>query len=144
MSTQAVNNAKAGAEVYHGSELCKQKALELLEEMGLPRGLLPLHGLEQFGHVRATGFVWLKRKKKLEYHFKSIGRLVCYAPEVTAYIEKYRMKKASGVKVKELLMWISMSGMAFNDPPKGTIYCQSALGIGMSFPVQAFEMVCEE
>eukprot|EP01018_Ginkgo_biloba_P024177 Gb_40920 [translate_table: standard] len=139
MSTQVVKDGRAGAEVYHGSEMCKQKALQLLEEMGLPRGLLPLHGLEECGYVKATGFVWLKRKKKLEHRFKTTGKLVSYAPEVTAYVEKYKMKNVSGVKAKELRMWIPLTDMTIDDPSTQMIYCKSALGIGMSFPVQAFE-----
>ena len=32
------------AEIYTGDDLCRQKSIDLLEELDLPRGLLPMDG----------------------------------------------------------------------------------------------------
>lgn len=140
MALQLGNDQRAGAEIYHGSEMCKQKSMELLAELGLPKGLLPLEELEETGYVKETGFVWLKQKKKTEHQFKKIGKMVQYGAEITAYVEKYKMKKLTGVKSKELILWITISEISIDDPSSGKIYFKSATGIGKSFPVSAFEI----
>jgi hypothetical protein len=47
--------------------------MELPEEVGLPKGLLPIEEVEEYGCVRETSFVWLK---KIEHQFKKIGKVV--------------------------------------------------------------------
>ena len=32
----------SASEIYHGDEICQEKSKFLLEEVGMPRGLLPL------------------------------------------------------------------------------------------------------
>ena len=139
------DDQKAGAEIYHGSEICKQKGLELLEQVGLPKGLILLDELEECGYVRETGFVWLKRNKKIEHEFKTIGKLVQYGAEISGYVEQQKMKKVSGVKSKELLVWITISEISIDDPSSGKICFKSAIaGIKKSFPVGAFEIAENE
>lgn len=75
-------------EYYTGNDMCELKSKELLKEVGLPNGLLPLKDIEECGILRDTGFVWLKQKKKIDHKFEKIGKLVSYAPEVTAYVEQ--------------------------------------------------------
>ncbi|OUZ99893.1 Protein of unknown function DUF538 [Macleaya cordata] len=88
MASKAIENYRKNAEIFNSSEAqCKQKSLEILEELSLPKGLLPLHDLPD---------VWLKQKKKKEYFFPSIGTTVSYAPEVTAFVENRRIKKLTG------------------------------------------------
>ena len=137
-TVKTVESQREGAEIYHGAELCKQKSMELLEEVQLPRGLLPLQ-LEEVGYNRETGFVWLKQKKRIDHSFKKIGRLVSYAPEVTAFVENRRMKKMTGVKSKELLIWITLSDMYIDDPASGKITFKTPSGLSRTFPVSAFE-----
>ena len=136
---QTIDAHREGAEIYHGGEICKMKSMELLELFHLPRGLLPLDELEEVGYNRETGFVWLKQKKRTDHTFKKIGRLVSYAPEVTAFVEERRMKKMTGVKSKELLIWISLSDMFIDDPASGKITFKTPAGLTRSFPVSAFE-----
>ena len=41
---------REGAAIYTGDDLCRQKSIELLEELNLPRGLLPMDGnVEELG-----------------------------------------------------------------------------------------------
>ncbi|KAD2394319.1 hypothetical protein E3N88_41296 [Mikania micrantha] len=47
--------------------------------------------------------------------------LVQYAAEVTAVVEKFKIKKLTGVKSKELLLWITLSEIGVDDPPTGKI-----------------------
>lgn len=140
MALQVANDQRSGAEIFHGTEICKQKSMDLLADMGLPKGLLSLEDLEETGYVKETGFVWLKQKKKTEHYFKKIGKMVQYGTEITAYVEQRKMKKLTGVKSKELLLWITISEISIDDSSSGKIYFKSATGIGKSFPTSAFEI----
>ncbi|OAY42416.1 uncharacterized protein LOC110623063 [Manihot esculenta] len=131
---------KAKAEVYYGDEICQEKTKLLLKEVGLPNGLLPLRDIIECGIVMETGFVWLKQKKSITHKFDKVGRLASYAPEVTAFVERGKIKKLTGVKTKELLIWVSLSDIYLNDPPNGKIVFQVPSGIHRSFPCSAFEV----
>ncbi|KAL1350737.1 hypothetical protein HN51_014753 [Arachis hypogaea] len=131
---------KARSEVYHGDEMCQVKSKELLKEIELPNGLLPLKDMEECGYDRGTGFVWLKQKKPYTHKFEKIGKLVSYAAEVTAQVEKGKIKKLTGVKTKEILLWVSLSDIYVDDPPTGKITFKTPAGLFRSFPVSAFEI----
>ncbi|XP_057830872.1 uncharacterized protein LOC131041706 [Cryptomeria japonica] len=144
MASHGLKDERSGAEVYYGAEMCYKKSLELLEAMDLPKGLLPLKDLEETGYVKETGFVWLKQKKPFEHYNKKTGKTVFYGTELTSYVGKRSMKKMTGVKSKELLFWIHITEMAINDPSSKKIYFKSNLGIGKSFPIDAFQLEDEE
>ncbi|GMI85053.1 SVB-like [Hibiscus trionum] len=129
----------SASEIYHGNEICQEKYKCLLEEMGFPRGLLPLKDIEECGYVKDTGFVWLKQKKSTTHKFDKIGKLTSYATEVTSVIEKNRIRKLNGVKSKELLIWVTLSEIAVDDPPTGKITFKTPAGLSRSYPVSAFE-----
>ncbi|XP_057469047.1 uncharacterized protein LOC130758223 [Actinidia eriantha] len=130
----------SASEIYHGNNICQEKSKFLLKEMGLPNGLLPLEDMVECGYVKDTGFVWLKQKKKSEHKFQKIGRLTSYATEVTAYVEPNKIKKLTGVKAKELLIWVTLSDIYVDDPLTGKITFKSTTGLSRSFPVSAFEV----
>ncbi|KAL5989964.1 hypothetical protein ACLOJK_010859 [Asimina triloba] len=141
MSSQTtIESYRENAEIYTGDAICKQKSIELLEELHLPRGLLPLDDILEVGYNRDAGFVWLRQKAKRDHVFRKIGKTVSYAPEVTAFVEERRMKKMTGVKSKELLIWISLSEMFIEDPATGKITFKTPAGLGRTFPVSAFEL----
>ncbi len=131
---------KANAEIYYGDETCQVKSKFLLTEVGLPNGLLPLQDIEECGYVKETGFVWLKQKKKITHKFEKIGRFASYEPEITAYVEPNKIKKLTGVKTKELLLWISLSEIYVADPPTGKITFKTPTGLYRTFPTSAFEL----
>ncbi|XVF27331.1 hypothetical protein REPUB_Repub14bG0098100 [Reevesia pubescens] len=126
------------AEIYHGAAPCKQKSLELLGEYRLPKGLLPLNDVVEVGHNRTTGFVWLKQQKRLECKFKAIGKNVSYETEVTALVEDRRMRRLTGVKTKELLIWVAISDISVDDS-NSKITFANPTGLSRTFPVAAFE-----
>ncbi|KAK6915691.1 Protein of unknown function DUF538 [Dillenia turbinata] len=130
---------KANAEVYHGDEICQEKTKLFLKEAGLPNGLLPLKDIEEVGYAREAGFVWLKQKNKIEHKFEKIGRLVQYATEVTAYGEPGKIKKLTGVKAKELLIWVTLTEISA-DTSNGKIIFKSQAGLSKSFPESAFQI----
>ncbi|XVE51606.1 hypothetical protein DITRI_Ditri02bG0055100 [Diplodiscus trichospermus] len=132
------------AEVYNGAALCKQKSQELLGECRLPKGLLPLNDIVEVGHNRTTGFVWLKQRKSLEYRFKAVGKNVSYDTEVTAFIEDRRLRRLTGVKAKELLIWVTISDIYVEESNPSKITFASSTGLSRSFPVAAFEAEEEE
>ncbi|KAK8949774.1 hypothetical protein KSP40_PGU013728 [Platanthera guangdongensis] len=127
-----------GGEILRGADLCYQHTMDLLEELGFPKGVMPLKDLVECGLVRSTGFVWMNLKAPYEHFFKGTGTRVSYAKEVTAYVEKGRMKKMTGVKSKNMLLWVPIVEMSsLNDGRK--IYFKTSVGIGRSFPTSAFE-----
>lgn len=142
-SQSMIDTHREGAEVYHGAEICEKQSMSLLEELHLPRGLLPLAFMEEVGYNRGTGFVWLRQAKPTTHVFKAIGRTVSYAAEVTAFVEDRRMKRMTGVKSRELLIWVSLSDMYIDNPESKRITFRTSAGLGRSFPVSAFE-VAEE
>ena len=96
--------------------------------MGLPNGLLPLQDIEECGYVKETGFVWLRQKRSITHKFEKIGKLVSYATEVSAYIEHKKIKRLSGVKAKELLIWVTLNEIFVDDPPTDKITIKSLTG----------------
>ncbi|XP_039145898.1 uncharacterized protein LOC120283318 [Dioscorea cayenensis subsp. rotundata] len=139
MASQAIESHRKGAEIVKGDVACKKKAAEVLGELGLPNGLFPLDDIKEFGYNRAGGFIWLVQKKK-EHTFKKIKQVVSYATEVTAFVEKGKMMKISGVKTRELLLWLSVVEMYIEDPSSGKITFKTGTGLSDSFPVSAFEL----
>ncbi|KAG8385287.1 hypothetical protein BUALT_Bualt03G0026300 [Buddleja alternifolia] len=139
MSSQQIATHRENAQVYTGEALCKQKSLELLQKMRLPRGLLPLDDIVEVGYNEGSGFVWLKQKKSKTHVFRSISRSVWYDTEVTAFVDDRRMKRLTGVKSKELLIWVGIGDISIEDPNSGKITFSTPTGISRSFPVSAFE-----
>lgn len=139
-----IESNREGAEIFSGHDICKQKSSELLRELHLPSGLLPLSDLEEVGYNRASGFVWLRQKKPTTHNFKKIGKLTSYAGEVTAFVEPRRMKKLTGVKSKEILIWITLSEFSIDESDLGRITFKTPAGLSRTFPVSAFEEVEEE
>ncbi|KAK4844602.1 hypothetical protein QYF36_022204 [Acer negundo] len=129
---------RAGAEIVHGSEECYRHSVELLEELGFPKGVLPLKDLEECGRVRETGFVWMKQKAPYEHFFERTNTRVSYAVEVTAYVEKLKMKKMTGVKSKQVFLWVPITEMSMDDLASKKIHFKTPMGIGKSFPITAF------
>ncbi|KAK4365551.1 hypothetical protein RND71_016909 [Anisodus tanguticus] len=129
---------RAGAEIVCGAEECLGHSVELLKELGFPMGVLALKDLEECGRVRETEFVWMKQKAPYEHYFVATKTLVSYGTEVTAYVEKGRMKKMTGVKSKQLFMWVPIVEMSIEDPAQNKINFKTPIGIGKSFPLTAF------
>jgi hypothetical protein len=129
---------KAKAEVYYGDEICREKFMLLLSEMGFPDRLLILKDIEECGYVKEIGFVWLKHKQKREFRFDNV--VVCYDTEVTAYFEPKKIKKLTGVKAKEFLIWITLSEIYVKekDPPARWITFKTPAGLSKSFPISVF------
>lgn len=129
---------KAKAEVYYGDEICREKFMLLLSEIGLPDGLLILQDIEECGYVKEIGFVWLKHKQKKQYRFDNI--LVCYDTEVTAYVEPNKIKNLTGVKAREFLIWITLSEIFVRNPPARWITFKTTAGLSKSFPTSVFTL----
>ncbi|KAJ8549486.1 hypothetical protein K7X08_033193 [Anisodus acutangulus] len=129
---------KEGAIVKKGHEEGLKMAVSLLEEFGLPMGLLPLADVIEVGFVKNTGYMWILQNKKVEHKFKIISKQVSYDTNINGYIDKKRIKKLKGVKAKELMLWPPVSEISVDDPPTGKIQFKSLAGITKTFPVEAF------
>ncbi|XP_072958054.1 uncharacterized protein [Typha angustifolia] len=140
MASQAIINHREGAEIFQGDILCKNKSIKMLEELSLPKGLLPLEDIEEFGYNRTAGFVWFVQKKKKDHTFKKIKQVVSYAPEVTAFVEKGKLKKITGVKTREMMLWLTVVEVFIQDPTLGKITFKTGTGLSDSFNVSAFEL----
>ncbi|EEE54097.1 hypothetical protein OsJ_00845 [Oryza sativa Japonica Group] len=132
MGSQAIEAHREGAEVYHGAALCAENAVELLAEIHMPLGLLPLADMEEVGYNRATG------RRAITHTFKQISRQVSFAAEVTAFVEDRRMKRVTGAKTKELLIWVSLSDMFIDKDDASKITFKTPTGLGRTYPVDAF------
>ncbi|PSS33580.1 Protein of unknown function DUF538 protein [Actinidia chinensis var. chinensis] len=129
---------KEGGIVKNGHEEGLKMAISILEEFGLPLGLLPLADVVEVGFVKATGYMWIVQNKNVEHKFKMISKLVSYDKEITGYVEKKRIKKLKGVKANELMLWPPVSQITVDEPPTGKIQFKSLAGITKTFPVEAF------
>ncbi|KAL6349091.1 hypothetical protein AAG906_033747 [Vitis piasezkii] len=129
---------RAGAEIVYGSEACFNHSISLLEELGFPKGVLPLQDLVECGRVRETGFVWMKQKAPYEHFFTGTNTRVSYSMEVTAYVEKFKMKKMTGIKSKQVFLWVPITEMSIDDPASQKIHFKTPVGIGKAFPLVAF------
>ncbi|XP_044496443.1 uncharacterized protein LOC123218855 [Mangifera indica] len=136
---QLIENHRDAAEIYHGEALCRQKVGELLEEICLPKGLFPTAVVE-IGCNRSSGFVWAKHKKQVQYKFKRINKTISYDVEVAAFFEKHRLRNITGVRTKELLLWVNISDIVINDPSSGKIKFQVPNGMCRMLPTSAFEL----
>jgi hypothetical protein len=139
MASQAIEEHRAGADVHTAD--CELRAREFLVELGLPDGLLPLPSLVEVGYNRATGFVWLRQSQSggLTHTFDAIGKQVWYDAEVTAFVEPGRMHGMTGVKSKEMFIWVTLCEIVIS--PSGTkIVFRTPAGLGRAFPVAAFQL----
>ncbi|XP_051114202.1 uncharacterized protein LOC127239884 [Andrographis paniculata] len=145
-SKKPQEDQRAGAEIIHGAEECYNHSLTLLNDLGFPKGVLPLKDLEECGLVRGTRFVWMKQKAPYEHFFAGTNTLVRYDTEVTAYVEKGKMKKMTGVKSKQLFLWVPIVEMSIEESSGGVdrIYFKTPMGVGKSFPITAFMDADEE
>ncbi|EER96122.1 uncharacterized protein LOC8069153 [Sorghum bicolor] len=137
-----IESHRSGAEVVSGDDaMCRKKSVELLEELSLPKGLLPMEDLQEFGYNRATGFMWLvQRKKKVEHTFKKIKQTVSYASEVTAFVEKGKLRKITGVKTKELMLWLSVVEVYVPETSPENVTFKTGTGLSDSFNAAAFAL----
>ncbi|KAG9446594.1 hypothetical protein H6P81_012722 [Aristolochia fimbriata] len=129
---------KAGGVVSKGEEEGKKMAFSILEEFGMPMGLLPLGEVVEVGFVKQTGYMWIVQKNKVEHMFKMISKLVSYDTNITGLVEKNKIRKLKGVKAKELILWPPVNEITVDDPPTGKIHFKSLAGVTKTFPVDAF------
>ncbi|KAK7328548.1 hypothetical protein VNO77_22659 [Canavalia gladiata] len=142
-SRSTLVNEREGAEIVYGHEDCYRHSMELLQELGFPKGVLPLKDLVECGRVKETGFVWMKQKAPSEHFFEGTKTLVSYGVEVTAYVENFKMKKMSGIKSKQVFVWVPIVEMTIDGAMGKKILFKTPMGIGKSYPVKAF-MTFEE
>lgn len=110
----------------------------MLNEFGLPLGLLPLADVIEVSFVRNTDYMRILQKKKVEHNFKLIGKLVSYDTEINGYMLKKKIKKLKGVKAKELMLWPPVNEINIDETLNGKIHFKSLAGITKTFPVEAF------
>ncbi|KAL5728221.1 hypothetical protein ACHQM5_001333 [Ranunculus cassubicifolius] len=137
--SKITEETRAKAELTYGDEPCRERAKDLLKEVGLPTGLLPLKDIIECGYVKETGFVWLKQKNQMLHKWEKLGKIGIYEAEITGYVDKNKIKKMTGLKVKELLIWITVSEVSVEDPNSGRITFKIPAGLYRTFPATAFE-----
>ncbi|XP_042484052.1 uncharacterized protein LOC122064423 [Macadamia integrifolia] len=126
---------RAGAEIVRGKEACERFSAELMKELGFPSGVLPTGELVECGRVRSTGFVWWKCKAAYEHFNVATNTKNSYAAETMAYVEKGRMKKMTGCKAKQMMVWVPITEMYIDG---NKISFKSSMGVGKSFPIISF------
>ncbi|KAL8556526.1 hypothetical protein ACS0TY_004103 [Phlomoides rotata] len=58
---------------------------------------------------------------------------------ITTFVEGRRMKHLTGVKCKELLIWVTISYISILDPSNGKMVFATPTGLSRSYLVSAFE-----
>lgn len=129
---------REGGVVKKGHEEALKFSISLLEEFGLPLGLLPLENVIEVGFVRSTGYMWILQTKKVEHKFAMISKLVSYDTEIHGLVEKKRIKKLKGVKAKELMLWPPVNEIIVDETSAGKIHFKSLAGVTKTFPAEAF------
>uniref|UniRef100_A0A1D1Y5M6 Uncharacterized protein At5g01610 n=1 Tax=Anthurium amnicola TaxID=1678845 RepID=A0A1D1Y5M6_9ARAE len=140
MAQATIEAHREGAEIYTGDALCQEKSLELLREFHLPLGLLPLEDVQEVGYHQESGFVWLRQKKARTHNFRKASRLVSYATDVTAFVEDRRMRRVTGVKSKELLIWVTISEFFLDPKDFSKVTFKTPAGLSRTFPASAFDL----
>ncbi|GMI71628.1 hypothetical protein like AT5G46230 [Hibiscus trionum] len=143
MASKDIATHRAGAEIYHGATLCKQKARELLDKFRLPETLMPFNDLIELGFNPTTGFMWMKQQKPTKYRVKDTG-VSSYASELTGFLEDRRMRKLTGIKSKDMMIWMTISDVSIDRGDPNKIIFTTSMGLWKSFPVTAFENEPEE
>ncbi|KAM7256112.1 hypothetical protein ACFE04_015023 [Oxalis oulophora] len=140
MAAQLIASNKEGAEIFYEDAICKQKIAELLTKKRLPSGLLPVKDVTEFGHNEATGFMWVKQKNKVQHKFEAIGKNATYDVELSAFVGDRRMRKISGVKAKELMIWITVGEFLVDEKTPDKIDFITNIGAKKTFPISAFDL----
>ncbi|GJT80472.1 pentatricopeptide repeat-containing protein [Tanacetum coccineum] len=76
----------------------------------------------------------------MKYNNEKIKKVTSYTKEITAFMEKFKIKKLTGVKSKELLMWIPVSEISVDTPPTGKITFRTRSRFYKSFLVSVFQI----
>ncbi|KAJ4974281.1 hypothetical protein NE237_007455 [Protea cynaroides] len=85
--------------------------------------------------IRIDGLVWWKCKAAYEHFNVATNTKASYAVETTAYVEKGRMKKMTGVKTRQSMVWAPIVKMCING---NNIIFKTPLGVGKPFPLISF------
>ncbi|XBI82155.1 hypothetical protein VPH35_090908 [Triticum aestivum] len=118
MASQLVESHRAGAEVHKGNDICKKKTIKILEVLGLRKGLFPMDDIEE----------------KKEHTFNKLNQTVSYDTEVTAFVEKGKMKKVTGVKIEDM----SLVEVCVDDSSADKVTIKADTGL---FPMDDIEEV---
>lgn len=135
-----IEEQSKSAEIHKGHDLCHQHLVQLLKDLSLPEGLLPLEDIEEFGYNRASGFMWVTQRNKKNHMFEKIKRQVSYATELTAFAEERKLKKVTGIKARELLIWLTVTQVSIGEQSSEKVVFQTGTGLSKTFPASAFEM----
>nr|CAD1829386.1 unnamed protein product [Ananas comosus var. bracteatus] len=91
--------------------ICKKKYFELLEELSLLKGLFSLEEFKEFG----------------------------YNLTLKAFVEKGKLKKVMGMKVRGLLLWLTVVEVFIEELTIGKItFIKTSTGLFDSFHVSTF------
>ncbi|XP_074574138.1 uncharacterized protein LOC141830630 [Curcuma longa] len=141
MASQLIEEQRRGAEIRKGHGACWQRLVQLLEdELSLPEGILPLEDIEELGYNRASGFVWLSLRKKKNHMFQKIKQLVSFGTEVTGFIEDRKLKRITGIKARELLIWLTVKQVGVDEQSTEKVVMLTTTGLSKSFPKSAFDL----
>ncbi|KAE8708849.1 Detected protein of unknown function [Hibiscus syriacus] len=139
MASKQIESHREGAEIYNEPSVCRQKVEELLDQCHIPKGLMPLTNLVELGHNNSSGFIWLKQAKATKYKFKELGA-TSYGPEITAFIKDRELKSLTGIKSKEMIIWVTLAHVTVDDSEDpGKITFSTTMGLSKTYPLTAIE-----
>ncbi|KAK8675710.1 hypothetical protein V6N13_033774 [Hibiscus sabdariffa] len=139
MTSKQIESHRQGAEIYNETDVCRKKVDEVLDKFHIPKGLMPLANLVELGYNKTTGFIWLKQGKTTKFMFKELGA-TSYGPEITAFIGDRELKSLTGVKSKEMMIWVTLAYISVDDSESpGKITFSTTMGLSKTYPITAIE-----
>eukprot|EP00249_Psilotum_nudum_P037122 c9513_g1_i1 orf=675-1100(-) len=133
-----VMDVQKGAQIWKEHSSAFEESVRFLEAHGLPNGLLPLDDIEEMGYVQETGYFWVKQKTSKKHYFSGMNNYVSYAKEVSGYLDGNSLKKLSGVKAKQLLLWVSIVEISQKESNPGYLFFKTPAGIGKWLRAEIF------
>ncbi|GMI72938.1 hypothetical protein like AT5G46230 [Hibiscus trionum] len=139
MASKQIESHREGAEIYNEAGVCRQKVEELLDHFHIPKGLMPLTNLVEFGHNKTSGFIWLIQEKASKYMFKELGA-TSYGPEITGFIGDRELKSLTGIKSREMMIWVTLAHVIVDDTENaGKVTFSTTMGLSQTYPLTAIE-----
>ncbi|KAH1039930.1 hypothetical protein J1N35_041673 [Gossypium stocksii] len=100
---------------------------------------MPSNHFNEFHYKKTTRFIGLKQEKTFKYLFKEL-RLTSYGAKITTLTGDCQMKRLTGVKGKEMMVWITLFDVFVDDTKvHRKIYFANLMGFSQSYLVTTVE-----
>ncbi|GMI85992.1 hypothetical protein like AT5G46230 [Hibiscus trionum] len=101
-----------------------------------------LTDLVELGYNKTAGFIWLKQGKASKLLFNEFGA-TSYGLEIMAFIGDRELKSLTGVKSKEMMIWVTLARVSVDGSESpGKITFSITMGLSKTYPLTTVEDDC--